>query len=110
MVSDRCFDPQKNLVFEETETGYQYYLPDKDWEDEVFYIYAHEGAKILEYNYIDYYYSDVDGFLTGKYNSDKKDGTELIWRKQSNGDYVLSSKTQDLPTYFSHAGKLERIE
>ena len=107
--SDRRFDPQQDLVFEETATGYRYYLPNEDWQ-EGFYIRAQEGAKILEYNYIEYFYSDVAGFIAGKYDSDQEDGYELIWRKQPNGNYVLSSKKKDLPAYFSRAGKLERIE
>ena len=48
--------------------------------------------------------------FAGEYGSDEKDGTELIWRKQPNGDYVLSLKAQDRPITFSHAGKLERAE
>jgi len=107
-VSDRRFDPEQDLVFEKTATGYRYYLPNEDWQ-EGFYIRAQEGAGILEYNYIEYSYSDVAGFIAGKYDSDEEDGYELIWREQSNGDYVLSSKKKELPEYFSHAGKLERI-
>ena len=107
-VSDRRFDPEQDLVFEATATGYQFYLPNEDWQ-EGFYIRAQEGAGILEYNYIEYSYSDVAGFIAGKYDSDEEDGYELIWREQSNGDYVLSSKKKELPEYFSHAGKLERI-
>ena len=108
-VSDRRFAPQQDLVFEKTETGYRYYLPNEDWQ-EVFYIRASVGAEMLEYNYIEYSYSDVAGFIAGEYGSDEKDGTELIWRKQPNGDYVLSLKAQDRPITFSHAGKLERAE
>jgi len=109
-VLDRRFDPQKDLVFEKTENGYHYYLPNEDWQDEVFYIRASVGAEILEYNYVEYFCTDVDDFISGKYDYDKEDGTELIWRKQSNGDYVLSLKSQDRPIGFSHSGKLERIE
>ncbi|MBQ3105196.1 MAG: hypothetical protein IJC59_04950 [Lachnospiraceae bacterium] len=108
-VSDRHFDPQQDLVFEETKTGYQYYLPNEDWEDEVFYICAYEGAKIRKHNYIEYFYSDVAGFIAGEYDSDEKDGTETIWQKQSDGSYVLSSKVNEYPIGFSHAGRLERI-
>ena len=108
--SDRRFDPEQDLVFEETSTGYQFYLPNEDWQEEVFYIRASEGAGILKYNYIEYFYSDVAGFIAGEYDIDEEDGTELIWRKQSNGDYVLSLKAQDRPITFSHAGILERIE
>lgn len=107
---DRRFDPQKDLVFEETETGYQYYLPNEDWEDEVFYIRAHEGAEILQYNYIEYFYSDVDGFIAGKYDAEENEGTETIWHKQSNGDYTLAVKKNENLISFSHAGRLERID
>ncbi len=108
-VSDRRFDPLHDMVFEETETGYRYYLPDRDWT-EGFYIRAHEGARMLKHNYIKYFYDDVSGFIEGKYNSDEKEGSELIWQKQSNGDYVLAAKKNGAPEYFSHAGKLERAE
>ncbi len=108
-VSDRRFDPQRDLVFEKTETGYRYYLPNEDWE-EGFYIYAHEGAEILKHNYINYFYGDVASFIEGEYDSDEKEGIELIWKKLSNGDYVLVSKKNDVSEYFSHAGKLERAE
>ena len=108
-VSDRRFDPQQDLIFEETETGYRYYLPDEDWQ-EGFYICAHEGAGMLKYNYIKYFYDDIAGFAAGKYDSDKKEGTELIWQKLSNGDYVLASEKNEVSEYFSHAGKLERAE
>lgn len=70
-VSDRRFDPQQDLVFEETETGYQYYLPNEDWEDEVFYIRAYEGAEILKHNYICYFSSDVPASIAGEYDPDE---------------------------------------
>ncbi|MBQ3077897.1 MAG: hypothetical protein IJC43_08565, partial [Clostridia bacterium] len=76
--SDRRFDPEQDLVFEKTATGYQFYLPNEDWQEEVFYIRASEGAGILEYNYIEYFYSDVAGFIAGEYDIDEEDGTELI--------------------------------
>ena len=108
-VSDRRFDPQQDLVFEETETGYRYYLPNEDWE-EGFYIYAHEGAEMMKNNYIKYFYGDVADFVEGKYVSDEKEGEELAWLKLSNGDYVLSSKENNVSEYFSHAGELDRVE
>ena len=109
VVSDRSFNPQQDLVFEETETGYRYYLPNEDWK-EGFFIYAHEGSEMLKYNYIQYFYGNIADFIAGKYDSDEKEGTELIWRKLSNGDYVLSAKADDVSKYFSHAGTLERAE
>lgn len=109
MVSDRAFDPQKDLVFEETETGYRYYLPNEDWK-EGFYIYAHEGAEMLKHNYIQYFYGDVEDFIAGKYDSNEKEGTELTWRKLSNGDYVLATQTDNASEYFSNAGRLKRVE
>ena len=108
-MTDRSFDPQQDLVFEETETGYRYYLPNEDWK-EGFFIYAHEGSEMLKYNYIQYFYGNVADFIAGKYDSDEKEGAELIWRKLSNGDYVLSDKADDVSKYFSHAGTLERAE
>jgi len=108
-ISDRRFDPQQDLVFEKTGTGYRYYLPNEDWK-EGFYIYAHEGAEMLKYNYIQYFYGNVTDFIAGKYDSDEKEGAELIWRKLSNGDYVLSDNADDVSKYFSHAGTLERAE
>ncbi len=108
-VSDRCFDPRQDLVFEKTETGYCYYMPNEDWE-EGFYIYAHENAGILKYDYIKYFYEDVTSFIEGNDDFDEKEGTELTWLKQSNGDYVLVSKKNDAPECFLHAGKLESVE
>ena len=108
-VSDRRFDPQQDLVFEETETGYRYYLPNEDWK-EGFYIRAQEGAEMLKNNYIRYFYGDVADFVDGKYDSDEQKGVELIWRQLYNGDYVLVSKKDGVSEYFSHAGILERTE
>lgn len=108
-ASDRRFNPQQDLVFEKTDTGYRYYLPNEDWQ-EGFYIYAHENAEMLKYNYLKYFSEDVSGFIEGKDDFDETEGTELIWRELSNGDYVLSSKKNDASEYFSHAGKLERVE
>lgn len=106
-VTDRRFDTQSDIVFEETKNGYRYYLPSEDWRDEVFYVYASEGSEVLRHNYIKYFYSDVDGFISGKYNSDDKDGTETVWIEQSNGSYVLASKLNNYPISFSHSGRLE---
>ena len=108
-VSDRRFDPEQDLVFEETATGYRYYMPNEDWQ-EVFTIHVSEGGGILEHDYMEYCYPDVAGFIEGKYDSDEKEGTETIWIEQSNGSYVLSSKANQYPISFSHAGKLERIQ
>lgn len=108
--SDRRFDPQRDLVFEKTETGYQYYLPNEEWEDEVFYIHAQEGAEILKYDYIKYFCDDVAGFIAGEDDFGEKDGTETIWQEENNGSFVLSSKENDNLIYFSHAGRLERAE
>ena len=108
-VSDRRFAPQQDLVFEETKTGYRYYQPNEDWE-EGFYIFAQEGAEIIKDSFIYYYHGDVTGFIEGKYDSDETDGIELIWKRLSNGDYVLSSKKDDVSEIFSHAGNLERAE
>ena len=108
-VSDKRFDPQQDLVFEKTETGYRYYLPNEDWS-EGFYIYAHEGAEMLANNYNHYFYSDIKAFIAGEYDSDNQDGTELIWKKLSNGNYALSSKKNGTSKYFSHAGILECVE
>ena len=108
-VSDRRFDPQQDLVFEETETGYRYYLPGEDWK-EGFYICAREGSGMLNYNYIHYFYGNVADFIAGEYAPDEKEGTELLWRKLPNGDYVLSAKADDTAKYFTHAGTLERAE
>ena len=108
-VSDRRFDPQQDLVFEETETGYRYYLPGEDWK-EGFYICAREGSGMLNYNYIHYFYGNVADFIAGEYAPDEKEGAELLWRKLPNGDYVLSAKADDTAKYFTHAGTLERAE
>ena len=47
-----AFSPK--TVFEKTDSGYMYCLPNENWK-EGFYLYAHEGAEILEYNY-NYYF------------------------------------------------------
>ena len=31
-MSDRTFDPEKDLILEKTETGFRYAFPDKDWD------------------------------------------------------------------------------
>lgn len=108
MVSDRSFDPQQDLVFEETEGGYRYYLPSEDWK-EGFYIYAHEGAEMLRYNYVQYFFGNVTDFIEGKYDPDEKEGEELAWRKLAKGDYVLSTQKDGVSMYFSHAGTLEQM-
>lgn len=108
-VTERRFEPDQDLVFEETATGYRYYLPNKDWQ-EVFNIYADKGSAMLEYDYIQYYYSNVDGYIDGNYNSNEMEGTETVWIMQSDGSYVLSSKANKLPINFSQAGELERIQ
>lgn len=106
-VSDRYFNHKHDIVFRKTETGYDYYLPNEDWK-EGFYIFAHEGAEILKYNYNKYFCEDMADLIKGDFAPDENEGTELIWQKLSNGDYVLSSKKNNVSEYFTHAGKLER--
>lgn len=105
-VSDRRFDPQKDLVWEETDGGYGYYLPSEDW-NEGFRIYAREGARMLEYNYRYYFCDDIAEFAAGEYDPEEE-GTELVWKKLSGGDYALVSKKDGASKYFTHAGMLER--
>mgnify|MGYP003289814075 CR=1 FL=1 len=57
-VSDRYFDASNDFVFEKTDSGYMYCLPNENWK-EGFYLYAHEGAEILEYNY-NYYFDTLN--------------------------------------------------
>jgi len=109
-ASDRRFAPRQDLVFEETQSGYQYYLPNADWADEVFCIRANEDAGIRKHNYIYYFSADVEDIAEGRFDPDAKEGTETIWREQDDGSYVLSSKAKDAPISFSYAGRLERME
>lgn len=108
-ATDRCFDPEQDIVFEETQTGYRYYMPNDDWQ-EVFTIRASEGAKMLEHDYMEYFYSDVEGFLDDKYDSDEEDGTETVWLESSNGVYTLASKKNQFPLTFYRSGRLEIID
>lgn len=106
-VSDRYFDASNDFVFEKTDSGYMYCLPNENWK-EGFYLYAHEGAEILEYNYNYYFCSDIDSITNDSFKYNEEDAIELAREKLSNGDYILISKKQGTSYYFTHGGKLER--
>ena len=97
-------------MFEKTEMGYRYYVPDEEWRDENFCIYAYEGSEILEHNYIKQFFSDVDGFMAGEYDDEEGVCTETVWIEQSDGSYVLCSKSDKTRLSFSDSGRLDYTE
>ena len=85
-VSDKRFNPERDLVFEQTEDGYMYHFTNEEW-DTPFTIRAYEGADILKHDYRIAYYEDADELTASLKSSPKKN---------------------DHPLQFSHVGRLIR--
>lgn len=93
VVSDRYFDPEQDLIFEETKNGFRFSFPNEDWE-QGFRFYADADSELPHHDYI-YYYGDHQ--------------SSLSWKERNDGSYVMISKNQSVVD-FDLDGRLERIE
>lgn len=93
IVSDQRFDPELDLLFEETEQGFRFSFPNEGW-GQGFRFCAEADSQHIHHDYI---------YSYGKYES------LLSWKEQQDGSYVMISKNQTV-CEFHLDGKLERVE
>ena len=92
-VSDYSFNPQLDLNFKETETGFEFDFPNDCW-GQSFRFYAKENSDLIFHDYI-YYYGDSKSTIS--------------WKEQSQGIYVMVSENQMIMD-FNLGGVLKRVE
>ncbi|MBQ7114599.1 MAG: hypothetical protein IJO10_10230 [Clostridia bacterium] len=92
-VTERHFDPQADLIFEETKNGFRFSFPNEDWK-QGFRFYADADSELLRHGYV-YRFGDHESTLS--------------WKELHDGSYVMITKNQNYCD-FNLDGKLERIE
>ena len=92
-MSDYSFNPQLDLNFKETETGFEFDFPNDCW-GQSFRFYAKKNSDLILHDYI-YYYGDYE--------------TTISWKEQSQGIYVMVSENQMIVD-FNLGGVLKRVE
>ena len=105
-VSDIVYNPETDLVFEETDYGYRFDILNENCNSGFYLsLIAEKGADILG--------SDYYNLSEEKYIRDKKprdDWTETVWLERDDGSYVLASAKAHHTGLIHDGDVLVRIE
>ena len=107
-VSDRTFDPEKDLILEKTETGFRYAFPDKDW-DHGFWIQADKESGFRQHDYL---------YLDDEAGKDEKDSEKrwkeyaavMTWKDFDDGTSLMVQAGQGAVQHFYGSGEFRRAE
>ncbi len=105
-VSDRTFDPEKDLILEKTETGFRYAFPDKDW-DHGFWIQADKESGFRQHDYL---------YLDDEAGKDEKDSEKrwkeyaavMTWKDFDDGTSLMVQAGQGAVQHFYGSGEFRR--
>ena len=104
-VSDRTFDPEKDLILEKTETGFRYAFPDKDW-DHGFWIQVDKESGFRQHDYL--YLDDEDEKDSEK--RWKEYAAVMTWKDFDDGTSLMVQAGQGAVQHFYGSGEFRRAE
>jgi hypothetical protein len=104
-VSDRTFDPEKDLILEKTETGFRYAFPDKDW-DHGFRIQVDKESGFGQHDYL--YLDDEDEKDSEK--RWKEYAAVMTWKDFDDGTSLMVQAGQGAVQHFYGSGEFRRAE